>query len=195
MRFSKRFLITLAISAIVIATTITIGIEIKKSSQIDENTLIQANATTYDHSLDKDTIAAMIRTARLYYTFWDTGQDKYLNAAIAPTYVDHTLPKDRPQGPEGVKLAMSTLRKAFPDLHCTIDDLLITGDKITARLTFTGTSEGTFMNYPRTGKPVTFTAIDILQIKNGRIVDEWHVEDTQALSEQLDSGLPHLAHA
>jgi predicted ester cyclase len=62
-------------------------------------------------------------------------------------------------------------RSAVPDLHCTIEDLLVSGDKITARLLFTGTHKGEFMGHPATGKPVSFLAIDILRIRGGRIME------------------------
>jgi predicted ester cyclase len=72
-----------------------------------------------------------------------------------------------------------------PDLHCTIEDLLVSGDKITTRLTFTGTHTGQFMGHPATGKTVRFLAIDILRIRGGRIVEDWHLEDNLTLLEQL----------
>jgi len=92
---------------------------------------------------------------------------------------------------DGLKVpkACFTLRRLFevavPDLHCTIEDLLVSGDKITARLLFTGTHKGEFMGHPATGKPVKFFAIDILRIRGGKIVEDWHLEDNLNLLEQL----------
>src|SRR6266404_37723 len=88
-----------------------------------------------------------------------------------------------------VPKACFTLRRLFevavPDLHCTIEDLLVSGDKITARLLFTGTHRGEFMGHPATGKPVRYFAIDILRIRGGKIVEDWHLEDNLTLFEQL----------
>jgi predicted ester cyclase len=61
----------------------------------------------------------------------------------------------------------------------------VSGDKITARLLFTGAHKGEFMGHPATGKPVTFFAIDILRIRGGKIVEDWHLEDNLTLLEQL----------
>jgi predicted ester cyclase len=75
--------------------------------------------------------------------------------------------------------------KAVPDLQCTIEDLLVVGDKVTAHLTFTGTHKGEFMGSKPTGKPVKFIATDILHMKDGKIVEDWHLEDNLTLMQQL----------
>ncbi len=62
-------------------------------------------------------------------------------------FFDHTLPKGRPQGIEGLKFAAQNFRKVVPDIHCKIEDLLVVGDKVTARLSFTGTHNGKKINF------------------------------------------------
>ena len=147
--------------------------------------LPQPESITVDRSLSAGDAAQMIKTARLFYAFWDTGNAEYASAAVDNDFRDNTLPAGRPQGPRGLLYASQTFRSAVPDLHCTIDDLLVSGDKITARLLFTGTHKGEFMGHPATGKPVTFFAIDILRVRGGKIVEDWHLEDNLTLLEQL----------
>jgi predicted ester cyclase len=140
---------------------------------------------TVDRSLSPADAAQMIKTARLFYAFWDTGNAEYASAAVDNRFRDNTLPEGRPQGPKGLLYASQAFRSAVPDLHCKIDELLVSGDKITARLTFTGTHKGEFMGHPATGKPVRFLAIDVLRIRGGRIVEDWHLEDNLTLLQQL----------
>jgi predicted ester cyclase len=139
---------------------------------------------TVDRSLSSSDAAQMIKTARLFYAFWDTGNREHASAAVDNDFRDNTLPAGRPQGPTGLLYASQAFRRAVPDLHCTIEDLLVSGDKITARLLFTGTHKGEFMGHPATGKPVRFFAIDILRIRGGKIVEDWHLEDNLTLLEQ-----------
>jgi hypothetical protein len=40
----------------------------------------------------------MIKTARLFYKFWDTGNAEYASAAVDNDFRDNTLPAGRPQG-------------------------------------------------------------------------------------------------
>jgi predicted ester cyclase len=140
---------------------------------------------TVDRSLSKADAAQMIKTARLFYAFWDTGNEDYAAAAIDNDFRDNTLPEGRPQGPKGLLYASQIFRSAVPDLHCKIEDLLVSGDKVTARLLFTGTHKAEFMGHPATGKTVRFLAIDILRIRDGKIVEDWHLEDNLTLLEQL----------
>src|SRR6266851_3822514 len=147
--------------------------------------LPQPESITVDRSLSAGDAAQMIKTARLFYAFWDTGNAEYASAAVGNNFRDNTLPEGRPQGFKGLLYASQTFRSAIPDLHCKIEDLLVTGNKITARLTFTGTHKGQFMGHAPTGKPVRFFAIDILRIRGGRIVEDWHLEDNLTLLEQL----------
>ena len=157
----------------------------KTAAQAQGPPLPQPESMTVDRSLSKADAAQMIKTARLFYAFWDTGNAEYAFAAVDDSFRDNTLPAGRPQGLNGLLYASQTFRSAVPDLHCKIEDLLVSGDKITARLTFTGTHKGEFMGQPATGKPVRFFAIDILRIRGGKIVEDWHLEDNLTLLEQL----------
>src|SRR5258705_3620913 len=155
------------------------------AAQAQGHPLPQPESMTVDRSLSQADAAQIIQAARLFYAFWDTGNAEYASAAVDNNFHDNTLPAGRPQGPKGLLYASQAFRSAVPDLHCTIEDLLVSGDKITARLLFTGTHKGEFMGHPATGKPVSFLAIDILRIRGGRIVEDWHLEDNLNLLEQL----------
>jgi predicted ester cyclase len=150
-----------------------------------QGSLPQPESTTLDRSLSDIDAAQMIKATRLFYAFWDTGNSEYVSAAVDNEFRDNTLPEGRPQGRAGLLFASQAFRSAVPDLHCKIEDLLLSGDKVTARLTFTGTQKGEFMGHPATGRPVKFFAIDILRIRGGRIVEDWHLEDNLSLLEQL----------
>ena len=157
----------------------------QRAAQAQGPLLPQPESMTVDRSLSKADAAQMIKTARLFYAFWDTGNSEYASAAVDNEFRDNTLPEGRPQGPKGLLFASQTFRSAVPDLHCKIKELLVSGDKITARLLFTGTHKGEFMGHPATGKPVRFFAIDVLRIRGGRIVEDWHIEDNLTLLQQL----------
>ena len=157
----------------------------KMVAQAQGPSLPQPESMTVDRSLSPADAAQMIKTARLFYAFWDTGNAEYVSASVDNNFRDNTLPEGRPQGSKGLLYASQAFRSAVPDLHCKIEDLLVSGDRITARLAFTGTHKGEFMGQPATGNPVRFLAIDILRIRGGRIVEDWHLEDNLTLLQQL----------
>jgi predicted ester cyclase len=53
-------------------------------------------------------------------------------------------------------------RAAFPDLRMEPQDILVSGDKVVARVRGTGT-QGEFMGMPATGKRVDVELIDIIR--------------------------------
>lgn len=112
---------------------------------------------------------------------------------IAPEEVDHALPPGVPAGLEGVKQVFRLLHTAFPDLQIEIDDLIAEGDKVVGRVTARGTHEGEFMGIAPTGKPVSFTAIDVVRIAGGKIAERWSQADNLALLQQLGA-VPAAGH-
>jgi predicted ester cyclase len=142
-----------------------------------------------DRSIPASQREAMSLAARRYYAFWDTGDIVYANAVLAPDFVDRTLPAGRPQGPEGPVFASKNFRTAVPDLHLEVEEMLIVGDRVIGRLRFTGHFTGTFGNGATArqgdGRAIDFIATDIYRIANGRIAENWHLEDNLTLLQQL----------
>ncbi|MET3208007.1 UNVERIFIED_CONTAM: putative ester cyclase [Paenibacillus sp. PvR008] len=156
----------------------------KKDIQLLKD-LPQPSSMTIDSSLNSEEATSMVQAAQRFYSFWNTGNEDLIPQTVVPGFIDNTLPKGRPQGPEGLTFASRNFRKAVPDLQCKIEDLLVVGDKVTARLSFTGTHKGEFLGKAPTGKPIQFMAIDVLRIKDGKIVEDWHLEDNLTLMQQL----------
>jgi predicted ester cyclase len=50
--------------------------------------------------------------------------------------------------------------------------------------TFSGTHRGPFMGTPPTGKRATFDAIDLMRLRDGRVVEPWVVLDVAGLMRQ-----------
>ena len=120
---------------------------------------------------------ATMKAVRAFYDFWNTGDEALLKEAIAPNFTDHTLPPGRPQGPEGPAFASRQFRAAVPDLKVTVEKVIVAGAYVTVHMSFTGHFTGTFMVHTGAGQPVDFIATDILRVRNGRITDNWHLED------------------
>ena len=75
---------------------------------------------------------------------------------------------------------------AFPDIHWTIDDMIVEGNKKATRFTVTGTHKGGYKGIPATNKKVTIRAISISRRNaGGKIVEEWHMYNALGLMQQL----------
>ncbi len=127
----------------------------------------------------------VILAARRYAAFWNTGEARYAEAALAQNFVDRTLPSGRPQGVNGVLQASKNFRAAIPDLRAEIEELLVVNDRAVVRYTFTGHFTGSFKDLKGDGRDISFRAVDIYRVQNGQISDNWHLEDNLSLMQQL----------
>jgi predicted ester cyclase len=147
--------------------------------------LVHPHTTVLDQSLSKAQLAAQILAARRYDSFWNTGDESLARAALATDFTDSTLPPGRPQGIAGPLAASKTFRSAVPDLHCEVDQMIVTGDRVVAHLHFTGHFTGVFKSVQGNGQPIDFIATDIYRIADDRIAENWHIEDNLTLLQQL----------
>jgi predicted ester cyclase len=85
---------------------------------------------------------------------------------------------------EGLQGDIQFLRRAFPDLKLTIEELLAQDDKVWARMTARGTNLGGIMGPPN-GKSFEITVFDQCRFKDGKIVEHWGSPDRFAQLAQL----------
>lgn len=137
-----------------------------------------------DRSLPKETLDAQILAARRFDMFWNTGDEDLARAALAPDFFDSTLPPGRPQGVEGVLKASRAFRTAVPDLRCEVLQMIVAGDRVMSSLRFTGHFTGTFAGKQGQGQAIDFIAMDIYRIAEGRIAEDWHLEDNLTFLQQ-----------
>jgi steroid delta-isomerase-like uncharacterized protein len=89
-------------------------------------------------------------------------------------------------GPEDVRQIVTSVRRAFPDVHFTVEDLIAEGEKVVCRWTFQGVQEGDFMGIPATGRKATVMGIAVYRVVKGQIAEAWFTWDALGLMRQLD---------
>jgi steroid delta-isomerase-like uncharacterized protein len=122
---------------------------------------------------------------RFYEEVFNQGNLAVVDSLVAPDVVDHDLPAGMPGGSEGAKLLFAGFRQAFPDLHLTVEDVIVEGNRAVARGTMTGTHRGTFLGVPPTGRRFSIHWIDVYRIEGGLIRETWHLEDFLGMLVQL----------
>jgi predicted ester cyclase len=147
--------------------------------------LSQPRQLIVDSSLPDAQRDAQILAARRYDTFWHTGDAQFATDALAPDFIDRTLPPGRAQGVEGPLAASKFVRAAIPDLGCEIEQMIVAGDRVVAHLHFRGHFTGRFKDAQGKGETIDFIATDIYRIADGRIAENWHLEDNLTLLQQL----------
>jgi len=113
---------------------------------------------------------------RLIEEVFNRGNLEVADDLVAPGSVEHQR-SGMGDGAEGVKRVAGTLRRAFPDFTLTIEDLVVSGDKVWARQRGGGTNLGSFAGRPATGKRGVIDVIDICRFQDGKMVEHWGVPD------------------
>ena len=90
-----------------------------------------------------------------------------------------------PDRVEDAKQEAANVRRGFPDLESTIEDLIAERDKVLAHWRAQATHQGEYMGIPPTGNRVNFTGISISRIEGGKIAESWSVSDLWGMMQQL----------
>jgi steroid delta-isomerase-like uncharacterized protein len=121
---------------------------------------------------------------RRFFAEYDRGNLDGAAETLATDFVNHQSDNTM-QNREEFKQLGSAFLKAFPNLQETIEDQVAEGDKVTTRLTFRGTQSGELMGIPPTGRQVTFVALTLDRLVDGKIAERWHLFDTLGMMKQL----------
>ena len=105
---------------------------------------------------------------------WNSGQFDLVEKIISPDYVNHgnesyTQVTDR----DFLKSVIQEMRRGFPDLRFTIDDLIIDKTKVAVRCHMKGTHTGSLFGIQPTGKEVIIHQIQIERIQDGMMIEHW----------------------
>jgi steroid delta-isomerase-like uncharacterized protein len=104
---------------------------------------------------------------------------------FAPDFVNHSAPPGLPPNREGNEMFSTAFRQAFPDYQVTIHDVIVEGDKVVTRKTFSGTHRAEWMGVPATGRQISFGGIDIVRIADGKVVEHWGEFNMLGLLQQI----------
>jgi predicted ester cyclase len=131
---------------------------------------------------EEENLALIRRTVEAF----NRGDLAGVDALFAADYVDHDPGRaGLPPGPEGVKQAWRLFRAAFPDLHASIEDTVVAGDKVAVRGVVRGTHRGDLLGIAPTGRVVTVPLLDINRIAAGRLAERWGLIDMLGLLQQV----------
>jgi steroid delta-isomerase-like uncharacterized protein len=78
------------------------------------------------------------------------------------------------------------LRRSFPDVNITIEDVVVEGDKLVMRYTERGTLTGeSFLGIESEGQSYAKPGTTVYRVAGGRLAESWGVEDTLGWFRQL----------
>src|SRR3954451_12816812 len=123
---------------------------------------------------------------RFYDETLSKGNMDAIDDLVTDDVVDHEegLP-GQPEGKEGVRFFVTSMRDAFSDLKATVGPSVEDGNMASAEVTITGKHTGEFMGVPATDKSFEIQSIDIVRFEDGKCAEHWGVTDNMALMQQI----------
>jgi steroid delta-isomerase-like uncharacterized protein len=122
---------------------------------------------------------------RIFTEAFNQGNLAAVEELLAPDSITHIPAWGMPNNRMGLKQLIASFRAAFPDLHCTVEDVIREGDKFAAHWTMRGTHKGSFFGNPPTGRTIVAKGIIFALIENGRIIEDWILVDQMGMLQQL----------
>ena len=125
-------------------------------------------------------------TVRRMYELISGGDIDGFGGHLADDVVEHEeLPGLAPTK-DGILTFFRLQGAAFADMRMEVQDIVASGDKVVARVRYTGTHQGDFMGMPATGKAVDVQLVDIFRFgDDGLLREHWGVMDQLTLMQQL----------
>jgi len=132
---------------------------------------------------DHDANIALVRSAFAAFNESD------LDATIAFLTEDFAINiagmPHQERGHEAWSRNFAMMHAAFPGIQAHIEDIFASGDKVTVRLTFTGTHQGEFLGMEPTGRDIEYKSIEVYRIEDGLLAEEWICSDGLTMMRQL----------
>ena len=104
---------------------------------------------------------------RIIGELWNKGDFSVVPELISPDFV-YNIPAGDLIGHDGFIQWVTIWRTACPDFKMSIDEMVGEGDTVVARLSWTGTFIGKFMDYEPTGNIINMTEAWFMRFKDGK---------------------------
>jgi predicted ester cyclase len=116
---------------------------------------------------------------------WNKRNPSAADRFLASDFIEHNT--NLPPGLPGRKQFVASVLAGFSDYHGEIQEILAEGNKVVARVQWTGTQDGPFLERPATGNKLRFSTADFFRVENGKLAEHWDVVD--GLSRAIGLGL------
>jgi steroid delta-isomerase-like uncharacterized protein len=142
--------------------------------------------STPDQSQDQAGLKAMKSIVNRWVEVVNSGTLDGIGSVWAEDCVVHAgggLPEVH--GVANVGGLLTAYRVALPNVHITTENLVAEGDQVAARFTTRGRHDGEFLDIPATGVSIEISGFGLFRIANGRIAEEWLLDDLASFMAQV----------
>jgi predicted ester cyclase len=135
--------------------------------------------------MDHTEEAELVR--RFYGDAWNRWDDTVVAELLAESFAFRGSLGDEVQGRAGWRAYRDAIRRAVPDFHNEIVDLLTGPGRAAARLRYTGHHHGVLLGRQGNGARIDYEGAAFFRCANGRLTSAWVVGDLDRLRGQIQA--------
>lgn len=136
--------------------------------------------------------ASLARLAAQLTEAWNAHDPQAVAALCAADYEGENVGEAAPhRGPEGMVASVAAYLRAFPDLHFTIDEVVIQGDRVVQVWRAHATHRGPLLNIPPSGRRISVRGASLLTFREGKLRRAAYIWDVAGLLREIGL-LPEL---
>ena len=128
--------------------------------------------------------------AHRFYVAFNARNLDSLDKFMAQDIVDHNPAPGQTHGLPGVKASLRGFFALSSDIQAHNDLVIAKGNYVTVYSTAAGTQTGDLLGIKATNKPFQIHTLDIWRVRDGKLVEGWHVEELLGILTQVGA-LPH----
>lgn len=122
---------------------------------------------------------------RFYEVLWDAHDKAAIPSVLHENFTFRGSLGQEKRGHDGFAEYLDMVHDALGEYRCIIEELVAEGDKVFAKMLFTGIHRGHFLGYAPTQKQVSWAGSALFTLTDGLIADVWVLGDLPALKAQL----------
>ena len=126
---------------------------------------------------------------RWFEEVWNQGREATIDELLGSDAIAHGLVDadgKEVKGAESFKDIHRAFLTALPDLNIEVEDIVSEGDLSVARFVVTGTHSGEGLGKPPKGRPVRFTGMVMVKLKDGKLAEAWNSIDFATMFQQME---------
>lgn len=122
---------------------------------------------------------------KFYEVLWDAHDKSAIPSVLHENFTFRGSLGLEKRGHEGFAEYTDMVHKALGDFRCVIEELVEEGDKVCARMTFTGIHRDELLGYAPTHQRVTWSGAALFTFRGERASDVWVLGDLKGLEDEL----------
>ncbi len=123
-----------------------------------------------------------------YHQVWNKADEAMAHAILAEDFRFRGSLGSEKHGPEGFIEYMCSVHQALGGYECIIEDLVVTENRVAARMLFRGIHRNDFFGVPATGKEISWAGAAFFTVNTERITQLWVLGDIDHVKQQLGAG-------